>query len=144
MPDIVKYGISYLTVMGARFSTSSSAIVDEEVAMIMDDCLGVPFLTLGSPKCARIRYSRPPPSCFIFHTKADLSGAYWTLPVDAYGSNVTRIQSDQKILLDRSLTLNFGVSASSGTGTKISTLFAVLRLLNCALHFTIYSTLLPR
>ena len=37
-------------------------------------------------------------------------------------------------------TLNFGVSASSGTGTQTSTLLAVLRRLNCALHFTMYST----
>jgi hypothetical protein len=43
----------------------------------------VPLLTLGSPKCARIRYSRPPPNCFIFQTNADLSGAYCTLPVEA-------------------------------------------------------------
>ena len=56
----------------------------------------VPFLTLGRPKCARIRYSRPPPSCFIFHTKADLSGAYWTFPVDAYISNPSQagVRSD--------------------------------------------------
>ena len=43
----------------------------------------VPLFTLGRPKCARIRNSRDPPSCLIFHTNADLSGAYCTLPVDA-------------------------------------------------------------
>lgn len=45
-----------------------------------------------------------------------------------------------KLKINATLTLNLGVSASSGTGTQTSTLFAVLRLLNCALHFTIYST----
>ena len=34
-----------------------------------------------------------------------------------------------------SLTLNFGVSASAGTGIKISTLLAVERLLNCPLAY---------
>lgn len=43
----------------------------------------------------------------------------------------------------RTLTLNLGVSASSGTGTYISTLFAVLRRLNWALTFTMYSTREP-
>lgn len=40
-------------------------------------------------------------------------------------------------------TRNLGLSASSGTGTYISTLLAVLLRLNCALHLTIYSTLEP-
>lgn len=44
----------------------------------------VPPRTLGRPKWARMRNSRPPPSCLIFQTKADLSGAYCTVPVDAW------------------------------------------------------------
>lgn len=43
----------------------------------------LPPRTLGSPKCALIRNSRAPPSCLIFQTNADLSGAYWTVPVEA-------------------------------------------------------------
>ena len=31
-----------------------------------------------------MRNSRLPPSCLIFHTNADLSGAYCTVPVDAF------------------------------------------------------------
>jgi hypothetical protein len=49
----------------------------------VEECL--PFFTLGKPKWARIKNSLPPASCFIFHTNALLSGAYWTLPVEAYG-----------------------------------------------------------
>lgn len=86
-----------------------------------------------------MRNSRPPPSCLIFQTKADLSGAYCTVPVDAYATCESPDIGDSFA----PLTLNFGVSASSGTGTYISTLFAVLRLLKCAFTFTMYSTLLP-
>lgn len=42
------------------------------------------------------------------------------------------------------LTLNFGLSASSGTGTYISTLFAVDRRLNCPRTLTMNSTRDPR
>lgn len=40
-----------------------------------------------------MRYSRPPASCFIFHTNAALSGAYCTLPVDAYHRHNIACQS---------------------------------------------------
>ena len=48
-----------------------------------------PPRTLGRPKCARIRYSLPPPSCFSFHTKADFAGTYWTVPVAAYETYIS-------------------------------------------------------
>ena len=90
-----------------------------------------------------MRNSRPPPSCLIFHTNADLSGTYWAVPVAAYPN--PRMVSGWRMLSERiEQTLNFGVSASSGAGTYISTLFAELLLLNCARTLTMYSTRLPR
>lgn len=64
--------------------------------------------TDGMLKCARIRYSLPPGRDFIFQTIEFVSGLYDTCPI---------------------VVLNFGESASAGTGMLISTLFAVdLRL----------------
>lgn len=56
----------------------------------------------------------------IVHVMAFCSGAYLTLPI---------------------VVLNFGESASPGTGIMISTLLAVDRRLNCDFAFIIYSTL---
>lgn len=92
MPETVKYGISNFTVMGARLSMSWSIISYGKYGNNRETCLGrktqqghidAPAFTLGSPKWALMRNSRLPPSCLIFHTKADLSGAYCTVPVDA-------------------------------------------------------------
>mmetsp|Transcript_10034 Transcript_10034/g.23456 ORF Transcript_10034/g.23456 Transcript_10034/m.23456 type:complete len:293 (+) Transcript_10034:235-1113(+) len=77
----------------------------------------------GRPKCARIRYSRPPWNCFIVQTTQSLSGRYVTLPT---------------------LLLKLGESTSGGTGIEISTLFATLLLLNCERVLIMYSILDPR
>mmetsp|Transcript_29375 Transcript_29375/g.71506 ORF Transcript_29375/g.71506 Transcript_29375/m.71506 type:complete len:230 (-) Transcript_29375:553-1242(-) len=74
---------------------------------------------LGRPNCARMRNSRPPWNCLMVHTTASWSGAYAHLPTDD---------------------LSLGESALGGTGTTMRTLLAVLRCLNCALAFTMYST----
>ena len=64
IPDTVKYGISNLTVIGVRlcgaFAGSASASPR----------------TLGSPKCARRRYSLPPARPLSFHTNAARAGTY--------------------------------------------------------------------
>lgn len=91
MPDVVKYGISNFTCIGGFPSLSSHS-------------------TLGSPKCARIKYSLPPGNDLIVQVIAFCSGAYFTLPM---------------------VVLNLGESASAGTGITISTLLAVDLRLNC-------------
>jgi len=65
--------------------------------------------TLGRPKCARIRKSLPPGNDLIVQTTELFSGEYRQLPA---------------------VVLNLGESASTGTGTMISTLLAVDRRLN--------------
>jgi len=74
----------------------------------------------GRPKLARIRYSFPPGNDLIDQTTDDFSGTYLHAPM---------------------VVLNFGESASLGTGTTISTLFAVDLRLNCDFALTMISTL---
>ena len=57
MPDVVKYGISNLTLMGGLPSVRSPA-------------------TLGRLNCAFSRYSFPPGNNLIVHTAAFCSGVY--------------------------------------------------------------------
>src|SRR6056300_119810 len=78
---------------------------------------------LGRPKCALIKYSRPPWNCLIVHTTQSLSGKYVTLPT---------------------LDLKLGLSTSGGTGIEISTLFATDRDLNCDRVLIMYSIRDPR
>jgi len=66
-------------------------------------------MTLGRPKCALMRKSLPPGNDLIVQTTELLSGEYLQLPA---------------------VVLNLGESASTGTGTMISTLLAVDRRLN--------------
>ena len=66
-------------------------------------------ITLGRLKCALIKYSFPPGKDLIVQITEFESGAYLQLPT---------------------VVLNFGVSASVGTGMIISTLLAVDLLLN--------------
>mmetsp|Transcript_22673 Transcript_22673/g.40364 ORF Transcript_22673/g.40364 Transcript_22673/m.40364 type:complete len:284 (-) Transcript_22673:291-1142(-) len=81
------------------------------------------LVILGRPKCARIKYSRPPWNCLIVHTTQSLSGRYVTVPT---------------------LDLKLGLSTSGGTGIDISTLFATLLDLNCDRVLIMYSILDPR
>src|SRR5437016_1202647 len=75
--------------------------------------------TDGRPKWALIRYSFPPGNDLMVQIIALCSGAYLTEPIPV---------------------LNFGESASPGTGITISTLFAVDLRLNWDLALTMYST----
>lgn len=79
----------------------------------------ISLVTDGRLKCALIKNSLPPGKLFICHTNALSSGVYFAEPIAC---------------------LNFGESASDGTGIIISTLFAVDLLLNCdfALKFIHY------
>ena len=90
MPLVVKYGISNLIDIGGFLSGSSFVKL-----VILDYENYIPAFTDGSPKCARSTYSFPPGNDLIFHRIEFFSGTYVTVPT---------------------LTLNFGVSASSGTG----------------------------
>jgi len=65
--------------------------------------------TLGRPKCALMRKSLPPGNDLMVQTTELVSGEYLQLPA---------------------VVLNLGESASTGTGTMISTLLAVDRRLN--------------
>jgi hypothetical protein len=77
MPETVKYGISNLTLMGGRVCVSWSRRGLHQLAEKIDWIdTQLPGRTDGRPKWARIMKSRAPPSCLIFHTNADLSGAY--------------------------------------------------------------------
>lgn len=98
----------------------------------------LPACTDGRPKCARMINSLPPWNCLIFQTRHDRSGLYETEPL------LLCIDRQRTCLFeDSKVTLNLGVSASSGTGTSISTLFAVLLRLNWARALTRYSTREP-
>lgn len=77
------------------------------------------LITDGRDRWAVKRYSFPPGKFLIVHTKADCSGVYFTEPM---------------------LVLNFGESASDGTGIMISTLLAVERRLNCDFALIINET----
>ena len=70
--------------------------------------------TLGRPKWARMRKSLPPGNDLMVQTTELVSGEYRQLPA---------------------VVLNLGESASTGTGTMISTLFAVERRLNWLLAY---------
>ena len=74
-----------------------------------DDENGSSDSTDGSPKEALIKNSFPPGKLFICQETTDFSGIHLHVPV---------------------VVLNFGESASLGTGINISTLFAVERFLN--------------
>lgn len=76
--------------------------------------LGLPFGRLYNARLTKF---------LIVQQKQLFSGMYTTLPAAA---------------------LNLGLSASSGTGTKILTLLAVLRRLNCPRTLTINSMRDPR
>mmetsp|Transcript_238 Transcript_238/g.555 ORF Transcript_238/g.555 Transcript_238/m.555 type:complete len:262 (+) Transcript_238:527-1312(+) len=78
---------------------------------------------LGRPKCARIRYSRPPWNCLMVQTTQSLSGRYVTFPT---------------------LLLKLGLSTSGGTGMDISTPLATLRDLNWDRVLIMYSIRDPR
>ena len=134
MPDVVKYGISNLTLIGGLPSLSSAS-------------------TLGRPKWARIRYSFPP--CrererstdtalgqMVLQHPADHVTLRGTPPV-LIGERCWARTLTGKDLMDQTISLfsgthltlptvvlNLGESASVGTGMWISTLLAVDRLLN--------------
>jgi len=74
----------------------------------------------GNPNDARIKNSFLPGNYLMTHTMQFLSGTYFTVPT---------------------FDLNAGESTSLGTGTIISTLFAIDFCLNCVLAFTTYSIL---
>ena len=74
----------------------------------------------GNPNYALIKYSFLPGNCLMHHTMQLLSGTYFTVPT---------------------FDLKTGLSTSIGTGTIISTLFAIDFCLNYALALTTYSIL---
>lgn len=146
MPEVVKYGISNLTLIGGFPSLSSAS-------------------TLGRPKWARIKYSFPPwdkswhkrlktktkfwkKFCFYKHKHTETENKTWqesdiTFCNHVYDTHESWFLLTGKDLIDQTISLfsgthftlptvvlNFGESASVGTGMWISTLLAVERLLN--------------